>query len=74
MSRTITLVGYVLLATALALQQLAALRALRAHHARRSLTFGEFLVAVARRHTMRWPLLGGWLWLGWHLFARGNWR
>jgi hypothetical protein len=74
MSRTVTLAGYAVLACTLGLHQLAASRARRAGLQRRPLTFGELLVAITRRPITRWPLLAGWLWLGWHLFARVDWR
>jgi Family of unknown function (DUF6186) len=74
MNRTITLAGYVVLAAALVLLQLSALRARRQHRVRRPLTFGELIVAVVQRSQIRLPLLVAWLWLGWHLFARVEWR
>ena len=73
MNRGITLAGYVVLVGALVLRQLSAWRASRRHQVGRPLSFGE-LVVVVRRSQFRWPLLGGWLWLGWHLFARVDWR
>lgn len=73
MSRGITLAGYVALVAALALQEVSARRATRKHQVGRQLTFAE-IVAVVRRSRLRWPLLAGWLWLGWHLFARVSWR
>lgn len=73
MNRGITLAGYVALAAALALQEVSARRARRQHRVRRPLTFAE-LVSVVRLSHLRWPLLAGWLWMGWHLFARVNWR
>jgi hypothetical protein len=75
MNRGITLAGYVVLAAALVLREFLAWRARRQHRARRPLTFGELLVvAVGRRSEIRWLLLVGWLWLGWHLFSRVDWR
>ena len=74
MNRGITLAGYVVLAAALVLRELLAWRARRLHRVRRPLTFGELVVAVVRRSEIRWPLLVGWLWLGWHLFSRVHWR
>jgi hypothetical protein len=74
MNRGITLAGYVVLAAALVLRELSAWRARRQHRVRRPLTFGELVVAVVRPSQLRWPLLVGWLWLGWHLFARVDWR
>lgn len=74
MSRGSTLAGYVLVAAAMVLRQLWACRLRRRHRVRRPLTFGELVVAAVRRSKIRWPLLVGWLWLGWHLFARVDWR
>ena len=73
MNREITLAGYVALAAALVLQEVSARRARRKHRVRRPLTFAEF-VAVVRLSQLRWLLLVGWLWMGWHLFARVHWR
>lgn len=73
MNRGITLAGYAALAAALVLQEVSARRARRTHRVRRPLTFAE-LVAVVRLGQLRWLLLGGWLWMGWHLFARVHWR
>ena len=74
MNRGITLAGFVVLAAAVVLRELSARRAKRQHRLRRPLTFGELVVAVAQPSRVRWPLLVGWLWLGWHLFARVHWR
>lgn len=74
MSRDVTLAGYVVLAAALVVRELTALRARRKHRVQRPLTFGELVVVLVRRGQIRWPLLVGWLWLGWHLFARVEWR
>ena len=74
MNRGITLAGFVVLAAALVALELAARQARKKHRVRRPLTFSEFVVAVVRLSVLRWPLLVGWLWLGWHLFARVDWR
>jgi Family of unknown function (DUF6186) len=74
MNRGITLAGFVVLAAALILREFSALRARRKHRVRRPLTFGELVAAGVRLSQIRWPLLVGWLWLGWHLFARVDWR
>lgn len=74
MNRNITLAGFVVLAAALILRQVSALRARRKRRARRPLTFGELVGAVVSLNPTRWLLLVGWLWLGWHLFARVDWR
>lgn len=72
MNRGITLAGYVALAAALILLEVSARRARRKSRERRPLTFAEF-VAVIRLSHLRWLLLAGWLWTGWHLFARVHW-
>ena len=74
MNRDITLAGYLVLASALILRQVSALRARRQCRAGRPLTFGEFVGAGVGLTPVRWLLLIGWLWLGWHLFARVDWR
>lgn len=66
MSRTITLVGYYLLAGALVGCQVAALLWGRLP------TIGQVVARVTARRTGRWLLLAGWLWVGWHLFARSH--
>lgn len=68
MSRAVTLIGYaVLLAAAVGLE-------LAARRWRRSATFAEALTAVLARRSSRLLVLAGWLWLGWHLFVRVDWR
>lgn len=74
MNRTGTLAGFVVLAAASILRQLLALRARRQGRARRPLTIGELVAVAARLSLIRWLFLLGWLWLGWHLFARVDWR
>lgn len=73
MNRGITLAGYVAIAAALVLQEVSARRAMRKRRPRRPLTFAE-LVSLVRLGYLRWLLLAGWLWMGWHLFARVHWR
>lgn len=72
-NRDSTLAGYAVLAVALVVLESAARWARGRHRARRHLTFGEF-VAVVQGSPFRWALLLGWLWLGWHVFARADWR
>ena len=67
MTRLVTLAGYALIALTAAVYQWAARRDRRA-------TLGQLVALVATRPATRWPLLAGWLWLGWHLFARVHWR
>jgi hypothetical protein len=74
MNRTTTLAGYVLIAVALVLLQCSAVRARRRGRLPRPLTLGELIVALVQWSQVRWPLLVVWLWLGWHLFARVDWR
>jgi Family of unknown function (DUF6186) len=45
-----------------------------ARHRGRAATFGATLSAVLRHRPARILLLAGWLWLGWHVFVRVNWR
>jgi hypothetical protein len=68
MTRTQTLAGYIVLAAAIAAVQLAGWRWGRPP------TFGRLLATLATWLPTRWPLLAAWLWLGWHLFVRTNWR
>ncbi|HKA82328.1 MAG TPA: DUF6186 family protein [Acidimicrobiales bacterium] len=67
MSRTVTLVGYALLAVAAVGLAVAARR-------RASATFGDALAFAMRYRPARFAALAGWLWLGWHLFVRVHWR
>ncbi len=68
MTRLVTLWGYALVAAgALGLELVA----------RRSApipTFGQALDAVLRRLPLRVLVCSAWLWLGWHLFVRVDWR
>ena len=66
MSRTTTLVGYVVLAAAMVSCQIASLLS------RRIPTIGQVASVVARHRGGRWLLLGGWMWVGWHLFVRSH--
>jgi hypothetical protein len=64
-SRTATLAGYVVLAVAMGGYQWLAWRRGRA-------TLGRLLGHLTSRRRARWPLLAGWLWLGWHVFVRAS--
>lgn len=65
MSRTVTLVGFaVLAAVMLAYQVHGSLR-------RTTPTLGEAIGTVTRSRVGRPLMLAAWLWLGWHLFVRG---
>lgn len=68
MTRTVAFAGYALLAVAIAGYELAGLVW------RRTPTLGDALTLVTRSRVGRWLLLAGWLWLGWHLFVRSDWR
>jgi hypothetical protein len=67
MTRTITLLGYALVAVAAAALELVARRSGRVA------TLGQALAAARRWWPLRAVLLAGWLWLGWHLFVRVDW-
>jgi hypothetical protein len=68
MTPTITIAGYCLIGTAVAVYEVAS-RAWR-----RTPTLAEAVGLATRSRVGRWVVLGGWLWLGWHLFARGDWH
>ena len=65
-TRTITFVGYgVILALIILLATVSARRA-------NWMTMLDALNALTRRRTVRILVVVGWIWLGWHLFARGS--
>jgi Family of unknown function (DUF6186) len=67
MSRLVTLAGYVVV--------LAAALAVEVDARRRSgATFGDALALVLRPWPVRVAVVAAWLWLGWHLFVRVDWR
>lgn len=66
-THTITLVGYTVLLSALAVYEILALRVAAIP------TLGDLAAVIARSRAGRWFLLVGWVWLGWHLFVRGGW-
>lgn len=68
MTRTVTLLGYLVLAAAAVACQLAS------HVTHRVPGIGRAAAAVTGRRSGRWLLLAGWLWLGWHLFVRSGVR
>lgn len=68
MTRDLTLAGYAVIALAVLAYQVSAWRR------RDRVTFGQFVATLAAWPPTRWPLLAGWLWLGWHLFVRVHWR
>ena len=63
--RTITVIGFVAI-----IAVLAALEFLARRKIGRIPTLGEWLGFVMRRPAGRAVILAGWLWLGWHYFAR----
>jgi hypothetical protein len=63
--RTITVIGFVAIIAALTVLELLARRKIG-----RIPTLGEWLGFVMRRPLGRVLILSGWLWLGWHYFAR----
>lgn len=67
MTRGATLAGYAVILLALAIQELLARR-----HG--GATLGRVVASLKARPPARWLLLAAWLWLGWHLFARVDWR
>lgn len=68
MTRLVTVAGYVLVVVlGLGLE-------LVARRTRRLATFEEVLDAALRRWPLRMLLQAGWLWIGWHVFVRVDWR
>ncbi len=68
MTPLITVAGYVLVVViAIGLE-------FTARRTRRVVTFAEMLAVALRRRSMRLLLQAGWLWIGWHVFVRVDWR
>jgi Family of unknown function (DUF6186) len=67
MSRSVTLLGYAVLVAAAGGLEVAARR-------RGSATLGDALTIVLRSRAARVAVLAAWLWLGWHLLVRVDWR
>ena len=68
MTRTVTLLGYgIALVCALGLETVARRKG-------RLATLGVALFRVMRHWPLRVLVQLGWLWLGWHLFVRVDWR
>jgi hypothetical protein len=63
--RTITVIGFVAIIAALVVLEILARRKIG-----RIPTLGEWLGFAMRRPSGRGLILAGWLWLGWHYFAR----
>ena len=68
MTRFVTVLGYVLLVL------LSVGLELEARRSRRLATFGHVLTLALRRWPVRLLLQASWLWVGWHLFVRVEWR
>ncbi|MDP9386659.1 MAG: DUF6186 family protein [Actinomycetota bacterium] len=68
MTRLVTLGGYAVVAAgALGLE-------LVARRSGRFPTFAEAVAVILRRLPLRVMVALAWLWLGWHLFVRVDWR
>jgi uncharacterized protein DUF6186 len=68
MTRTVTLLGYALLAVIALAYQVAGLVL------HRTATVGHALRSLMRFPAARPLLLAAWLWLGWHTFVRGSYQ
>ncbi len=68
MTRSVTLVGYAIAVLCAVALEVAARRT------GRFATFGAALARVSRRWPARVLVQAAWLWLGWHLFVRVDWR
>jgi len=66
MNRPVTLAGYALIAVAMVVVQVIALRTGRLP------TFRQAVGAVLAYRSWRLLVLAGWLWLGWHVFVRSD--
>ena len=66
-ARALILAGYVAIVAAALVLEASARRGTPA-------TFGATLSTVLRCRPARLLVLAGWLWLGWHLFVRVDWR
>ena len=66
MTRTVTLAGYAVVAAAMVVAEVAG----RRH--RRMATVGAVLRLALRTPAVRWALVAGWLWFGWHVFVRAH--
>ena len=65
-SRTATFAGYAAIASLIALWAV-----MTARHAR-WMTLPDAIGSLTRRRGVRIIVVLGWMWLGWHLFARGS--
>lgn len=71
MTRTVTLAGYLVLAAASVAVEIAARWPGRTGGVA---TLSSLLAAALRRPVVRALAMAAWLWLGWHLFVRVDWR
>ena len=67
MTRSLTLLGYVLLMAVAVAMEIVARR-------RGTATLGDVLRRSVSWQPFRLALLAAWLWLGWHLFVRVDWQ
>ena len=65
-SRTVTFFGFGLIVTAAVVWSIVAARSPTL------ITLPRLLARVTRSRVVRFLLVVGWAWLGWHLFARGS--
>ena len=68
MTRTVTLLGYAVVAASAVVLEVVARRS------ERPSTFAAALSVALRRWPFRVAAQVAWLWLGWHLFVRVEWR
>lgn len=68
MTRFVTMLGYGLLLVVGIGFELVARRSSRLP------TFGQVLALALRRWPLRLLLQASWLWVGWHVFVRVDWR
>jgi len=64
-ARTLTVIGFAVIIAGLVVLEILGRRKIG-----RIPTLGEWMGFVMRRPTGRALILAGWLWLGWHYFAR----
>jgi hypothetical protein len=67
-ARALTLAGYAAVAVGALILETSARRG------GTTATFGATLSTVLRHRPARLLVLAGWLWLGWHIFVRVDWR
>ena len=67
MSRTVTLRGFAVISLGAVWLEIAG-------RSGRGATFAGLVGCLVRMWPVRLLLIAGWLWLGWHLFVRVDWR